>query len=97
MTAKFVLSPRARRDLDGIWDFTAGRWGEAKAEAYIRQIWKAVRTIAVDPRRGRPCDEVRAVYMKYHAGSHMLFYRKVGKSIDIVRILHERMDFEQHL
>ena len=71
--------------------------GEAKAEAYVRQIWKAVRAIAADPRSGRACDEIRAGYMKYHAGSHMLFYRKAGKTIDIVRILHERMDFEQHL
>ena len=97
MTAKFVVSLRAQRDLDGIWDFTAGRWGVAKAEAYIRQIGAAVRTIAADPRRGQPCDEVRAGYMKYHVGSHMLFYRRVGKSIDAVRILHERMDFGQHL
>ena len=92
-----LVSPRAQRDLDGIWDFTAGRWAEAKAEAYIRQIWKAVRTIAADPRRGQPCDEVRAGYMKYPVGSHMLYYRRVGKSVDVVRILHERLDFEQHL
>ena len=36
-------------------------------------------------------------YRKYGAGSHVLFYRSVKAGIDIVRILHGRMDFEQHL
>ena len=97
MTAKFVLSPRARSDLDEIWDYSVEQWGVAQTEAYIRKIWKAVQVVAEDPRRGRPCDAVRAGYMKYHAGSHVLFYRRKGKGIDIIRILHERMDFERHL
>ena len=33
----------------------------------------------------------------YPAGSHVLFYRNVKAGIDIVRILHSRMDFERHL
>jgi toxin ParE1/3/4 len=35
-------------------------------------------------------------YRKYAAGSHMLFYRHVESGIDIVRILHSRMDFDRH-
>ena len=34
--SRYQLSPRARRDLEGIWDYTAQRWGAAQAEAYIR-------------------------------------------------------------
>jgi len=39
----------------------------------------------------------QAEIFKYPAGSHVIFYRKVHADIDIVRILHGRMDFERHL
>ena len=68
-----------------------------QAEDYIRLLQNAIETVAEDPRRGRPCDEIRKGYRKYVAGSHMIFYRKAKSGIDIVRILHGRMDFERHL
>jgi toxin ParE1/3/4 len=93
----YVLSPRARTDLEGIWDYTAERWGVDQAEDYIRLLQRAIETVADDPRKGRPCDEVRRGYRKYTAGSHVLLYRSVKAGIYIVRILHGRMDFERHL
>ena len=95
--SRYVLSPRARADLDEIWDYTTERWGGDQAEGYIRLLQRAIETVANDPRKGRSCDEVRAGYCKYPAGSHMLLYRSVKAGIDIVRILHSRMDFERHL
>lgn len=95
--SRYVLSPRAQSDLDEIWDYTAEHWGVEQAENYIRLLQRAIESVAGDPRKGRPCDEVRAGYRKYHAGSHMLLYRNAKAGIDIVRILHSRMDFEQHL
>jgi len=92
-----VLSPRAQRDIDEIWDYSAGIWGVQQAEVYVRQIRRAVEIVAEDPRRGRSCDNIRAGYRKYPAGSHFVFYRVVEGGIDVVRILHQRMDFDQHL
>jgi toxin ParE1/3/4 len=97
MTGRYVLSPRAQLDLDDIWNSTEGRWGIDQAETYIRQIWQHIALIAAHPALGRSCDEVRVGYHKYPAGSHLLFYRITGDGIDVVRILHERMDFAQHL
>jgi toxin ParE1/3/4 len=93
----YRLSPRAQADIEDIWDYTASRWGLDQAEAYLRQIIAAIEAVAVDPRRGKTCDEVRAGYRKYPAGSHLLFYRTTSDGIDIMRILHQRMDFERHL
>ena len=95
MTA-YVLSPRAQTDLDAIWDYSAENWGEARAERYIRELQNAIETVAADPRRG-PCDEIRAGYRRYPAGAHVLFFRLAPGGIDVVRILHQRMDFQQHL
>ena len=96
MKAAFVLSPRARSDLDAIWDHGI-QWGEDRTERYMREIQRGIEYVAEDPRRGRPCDDIRAGYFKYPAGSHMLFFRLVRGGIDVVRILHQRMDFERHL
>ena len=93
----YVLSPRAQADLDGIWDYTEATWGEAQAETYLRDIAHAFKTLVDDPRRGLDCGHIRAGYRKYAVGSHVIFYRMAGGTIDVVRILHGRMDFERHL
>lgn len=93
----YVLRPRAQRDIEDIWDYSAATWSVAQAEVYVRQIQQCLETLATDPRLGRKCDEIRAGYRKYPAGLHVVFYRIVDGGIDIVRILHQRMDFEQHL
>ena len=97
MTGRYVLSPRAQLDLDEIWNYTAKRWGIDQAEIYTRQLWRHIQTVAVQPTMGRPCPEIRDGYHKYLSGSHFLFYRLIDGGVDIIRILHERMDFVRHV
>ena len=40
--SRYVLSPRARADLDDIWAYTARRWGTDQAEDYIRLVQNAI-------------------------------------------------------
>ncbi|SDQ88801.1 toxin ParE1/3/4 [Rhizobiales bacterium GAS191] len=93
----YVLRPRAQRDIEEIWDYTAATWSVAQAEAYIRQIQRSFEMLADDPRRGRNCEDIRAGYRRFRTGSHFIFYRTLEDGVDIVRILHQSMDFEQHL
>jgi toxin ParE1/3/4 len=95
--SRYILSPRAKADLDEIWDFTVRTWGEQQAEDYIRLLVGAIETVAENPRRGRACDEIRKGYRKYLAGSHMIFFRKIKSGIDVIRVLHGQMDFDRHL
>jgi toxin ParE1/3/4 len=96
MTA-YRLSPRAQDDLDEIWDYSEAQWGTDQAETYARQLQRAFETLAIHPTRGRSCDRIRKGYFRLSAGSHVIFYRMAGDAVDIVRILHQRMDFERHL
>jgi toxin ParE1/3/4 len=93
----YVLSPAAQADLEDIWDFGEAEWGADRAELYLRSLQRGVETIAADPTRGRACDEVRPGYLKFAVGSHLLFYRWEPGQVMVVRILHQRMDFERHL
>jgi toxin ParE1/3/4 len=92
----YGLSPQAQADIDAIWDYTADRWSEEQADRYIK-LQEAMERLARDPRRGRPCDQLRRGYRKYSVGSHVLFFRVVANRIEIIRVLHQQMDFERHL
>jgi len=94
---RLEFTPRARRDIEEIFDYSVERFGADKAEAYIRDIQRAAETIAEDPRRGLACDEIRPGYRKFSVGSHVLFFRATAARVVIVRILHQRMDFDRHL
>lgn len=92
-----VLSPRALADLDEIWEYTESNWNTNQAERYLRDIASTLELIGADPRRGQDCSTVRAGYRKFAVGAHVVFYRLVADTVDIVRILHARMDFDRHL
>jgi toxin ParE1/3/4 len=94
---RLEFTPRARRDIQEIWDYSLERFGLSKAEAYLRDIQRAAVTVTEDPRRGLACDEVRSGYRKFSVGSHILFFRASASRVVIVRILHARMDFDRHL
>jgi toxin ParE1/3/4 len=92
-----VLSPRALADIDQIWTYTAQRWDNEQADRYVRLLHQGIEVIARDPRRGRSCDNIRVGYRKYAVGSHVLFFRMLEGKVYVVRVLHQRMDFERHL
>lgn len=93
----YLLTPAAQRDLSEIWDFTEERWDAGQAEKYIAEIRAAIERVAADPNRGRACDEIRQGYRRYGIGSHLLFFVETDDSVDIVRVLHQRMDPTRHL
>ena len=96
--SRYLLSPAAQADLEQIWDYTHDRWGIDHAEEYLRELQRAIEPAAANPQIGRACEEIRPGYRKLVAGSHVLFYR-VGTEgvIDVVRVLHQRMDVDRHL
>ena len=93
----YVLRPKAVDDLESIWDYTVNAWSEEQAERYIRLLNSEFKQIAEDPTLGRRCDEIREGYRKRSVGHHMIFYRLDGSDVDVVRVLHERMDFGRHV
>lgn len=93
----YLLTPAAQRDLSSIWDFTEEHWDVRQAEKYIREIQSAVERVAEDPDRGHVRVEVREGYRSYAIGSHVIFYVVRAGHVEVVRILHQRMDFGRHL
>ncbi len=102
--ARAFRSPRAKRDIVEVLKYTRARWGETQAREYAALIKQAIAVIASDPRRGRSRTVARPGILAYHISQsgrparHVLFYR-IGASatVEIVRFLHDAMDFDRHL
>ena len=94
---RYLLSPAAQADVEQIWAFSVDRWGRDQAEKYLLEIQRGIDGVADNPMIGRVCDEVRSGYRRHPVGSHVLFYRVEGNMIDVVRILHKRMEVDLHL
>ena len=91
--ARYRLTRAARQDVAEIGRYTQRRWGVAQRRAYLRRL-NARTEFLVDHREtGALRDDVRPGYRSFHEGRHLIFYRDAADTIEIVRILHDRMDF----
>lgn len=92
----FQLSRLAKEDLKEIGRYTEKNWGRKQRNVYLSALDDCFYRLADSPDLGRACDEIRVGYRRFYQGKHVVFYRKVENRIEIVRILHERMDVERH-
>ncbi|SEA76782.1 toxin ParE1/3/4 [Desulfuromusa kysingii] len=92
-----ILSPKAKSDLSDIWEYTLSEWGIDQAEKYVRELWAAMQEKGVDLSTSTDITDVRKGYRKIRSGSHIIFFKLTSEGIDVIRIIHQRMDFERHL
>ncbi len=96
--ASFYLTNAARADLKEIGRYTKKQWGAAQQVKYLKMLDVCFRDLAAKPLTGQDCSDIRSGYRKYSAGSHIIFYRQIaGDTIEVVRILHGRMDTDRRL
>jgi len=92
-----TIRPEARRDLIEIHGYTADVWGEAQADRYLAEIDQVIRRIAEGTAVTRPAESVRPGYRKTVVRRHIIYFRATPERIEIVRVLHERMDPGRHV
>lgn len=93
----FRLTARAKRDLKEIGRYTQDVWGREQRNKYLARLDASFHELANSPQKGRSCEDIRTGYRKYQVGRHVLYYRQTAVDIEIIRILHDRMDAEAHL
>jgi toxin ParE1/3/4 len=91
------LTPMARADLDGIWNFTTAQWGIDQAEANLLGLDTTMKILDGQPGLGRSIEDIRAGYSKFPTASHILIYRLKPSAIEFVRVLHMSSDVDRHL
>ena len=100
--SRYALSPLAQADLSDIWDYSYSQWGADQADAYVLVIHEAceglVTAMANGRLAGQSAEHIRTGYRKQIVGSHLVFFKcRLPGSVDVVRILNQRMDVSAHL
>ena len=93
----FRLSAKSLEDLKTIGRFTLKSWGREQRNIYLSKLDESFHILAEQPHLGNSRDDIRKGYRVYHVGRHLIFYRQKSPGIEIIRILHDRMDVETHL
>ena len=94
----FKLTRLAKADLKSIAAYTQRKWGKEQRKIYARQFDDAFHLLSITPTAGNKCDFIKPGYQKFPVTSHIVFYRSVCQSeIEIVRILHKRVDAKTQL
>jgi toxin ParE1/3/4 len=100
------LGAAAEVDFANILKWTTENFGARQSRVYRDTLVRAISELADGPDvpGSRPRDEIMAGLRTLHVarhgrrGSHFLMYRAAPDStIEIVRILYDRMDFRRHV
>ena len=100
------LSFAAEADLENIVFWTADQFGEKQARAYESVLKSALSSLREGPTvaGARPRPEIARGLYSIHAATgsrrarHFIFFHVVNDSrIEVVRVLHDGMDFKRHL
>ncbi len=95
----YKLSIPAEKDVEKILQYTIETWGERQLESYYSLIEAALNEIGRKPDCPlcRSREELFPGCFSRPCGMHVIFYRKQIDFVEVVRILHQSMDYLRHL
>lgn len=96
---KYKISNEAGKDLEKIWLYTFETWSREQADRYLKQIFEEIEYITVNPMHGQDFNYLRVGYLKAKVKHHFIFYTidKKDSLVNIIRILHQKMNIENRL
>ncbi len=97
--AKINFTKKAKMDLAEIWEYTYETWSEKQADKYYNELIEKCQELKKDFEQGRDYSILFLNLKGYKVNKHIIFYRLLdkGKTLEIARILHEKMDLKKHL
>lgn len=96
---KYKISKLASQDLENIWLYTFENWSLEQADRYFNLLINEIEFLTQNPDSGNDFSFIRKAYFRSKIKSHFIFYRidKKNAILEIMRILHQRMDIENRL
>ncbi|MEM1133131.1 MAG: type II toxin-antitoxin system RelE/ParE family toxin [Pseudomonadota bacterium] len=92
MLLKVAYRPAADSDIEAIADYTIERWGLSQAQSYLAALRADAESLAENALL-YPIHQASGLGMRrMKSGHHNIFYLLSDETVEIIRILHERMD-----
>jgi len=89
--ANYSFTKQAVDDINDIWNYTYEQWSEKQADKYYNELIEKCEMLSNNP-------ETFTDLRGFKVNKHIIFYRQIYQnSIEIERILHERMDLKNRL
>jgi toxin ParE1/3/4 len=94
--AGYILSRKADQDLFGIYEYTLENWGIEQLSVYSSQIERALQYLVNYPAdvHSTARDDLAEHCRCFKVQHHYIVYRLKKNTVEVARILHERMDLE---
>jgi toxin ParE1/3/4 len=92
-----VVSQAAKVDLREIRIFSRKKWGRERAAAYIELIITRFAWLMQNARRGARADHLISGLRRVNVRRHAILYFDHADTVEILRILHQQMDFAAQL
>ncbi len=89
--ATFTVRPKARIDIDEIWDYIAED-SPAQADSFIDRMVSKLKLLAHEPGLGRFRHDLMPELQSFPFERYVIFYRTTARGIDVVRVLHAARD-----
>jgi toxin ParE1/3/4 len=94
----YKISSQALIDLEQIWLYTFKNWSIEQADRYYNLLINEMEYVSQNQESGKSMNHIENGYRASKVKSHLIFYKTSSESeIEIIRILHERMDIENRL
>ena len=89
---RFRLTRPALRDLAGIGQYTRDHWGEDQALYYRSAMSARLKWLCRNKPLWHERPELGGGIFTYPQQRHVIVFREYGGGIEILRVLHQRMD-----
>jgi toxin ParE1/3/4 len=88
------LAPLAEADLEDIFAYTFEQWDFEQAERYHSDLLTMFDALSADDWRGTMVSTKHSSLVKQRCGHHLIVFARTDGTVEIVRILHGRMDVD---
>jgi toxin ParE1/3/4 len=89
--ASYVVTPLARADLDGIWDYVSGD-NPAAADRLLERFRETFAILASHPSMGEARHELRPGLRSFSVRKYVVYFQVAEERLTIVRVLHGARD-----
>lgn len=91
------IAAPASADMERVKRQSVRGWGREHALRYIDALERRFEFLAARPRLGAPRDDLYLGLRSFPQRAHVIYYLVLDDGIRVVRVLHKRMNTENHL
>jgi toxin ParE1/3/4 len=94
---RLQLTEIAQADLKSIRRYSERRWGSEQTGHYLSALQNTMKRLAAGTTASRARDDLRPGLQMVASGRHCIFFEPDEHRVLVIRILHQRMDFPNHV